>query len=431
MQNMEVCHVGVFSITGGHLLRGETTIGGAKNALLPILAASMLSGGQVLLHQCPRLTDCDNMLRILSTLGCRVEREGRTVSVDPRDAYRWEMSEQLSKQLRSSIFMLGPILGRFRRASVTYPGGCEIGLRPIDLHLKGLRALGVQIREERGRILCDGSRLRAGEVQLDFPSVGATENVMMAAVLAPGRTVISNAAREPEIVDLQSFLNAMGACVRGAGQDVIVIEGVERLGGAEYTIMPDRIVAGTLLIAAAITHGSIRVNNARPDDMRAVLDKLRQAGCAMATGPDWISLSAEGRTLRAVNLSTQPYPGFPTDMQAQFMALCAVADGTSLIVENVFENRFAHAAQLRRMGADILVHQRAAIVRGGKLSGAQVEARDLRGGAALALAALAAEGESRVEHVELIDRGYEAMEETLAGLGACIRREEQTWEEGR
>ena len=426
---MEVCHVGVFSIAGGRRLRGEVTIGGAKNALLPILAATMLTGGEVILDNCARLSDCENMLRILRTLGCAVERRDESVCVDSRGAQGWEMSESLSKQLRSSIFMLGPILGRFRKASVTYPGGCEIGLRPIDLHLKGLRALGVEIHEARGRILCDGSRLHGGEVQLDFPSVGATENVMMAAVLAPGETVISNAAREPEIVDLQNFLRVMGAKVHGAGQDVISIEGVKKLHGARYAVMPDRIVAGTLLAAAAITHGEVCLKNARPDDLRAVLDKLSQAGCLIESGADFIRLSAEGRALRAVNLSTQPYPGFPTDMQAQFMALCTVAEGTSLIVENVFENRFAHAAQLRRMGADILVHQRAAIVRGGSLSGAQVEARDLRGGAALVLAALAAEGESRVERVELIDRGYEALETTLADLGASIRREEQTGEE--
>lgn len=428
---MEVCHVGVFQITGGRRLCGEARISGAKNALLPILAATMLSSGEATLHRCARLSDCDNMLRILSTLGCRVRREGESVWVDPGGAQGWEMTESLSKQLRSSIFMLGPILGRFKKASVTYPGGCEIGLRPIDLHLKGLRALGVQIREARGRILCDGSRLHGGQVQLDFPSVGATENIMMAAVLAPGETVISNAAREPEIVDLQRFLNAMGARVRGAGQGVIVIEGVKRLHGAEHTIMPDRIVAGTLLIAAAMTGGEICLREARAGDLRAVLDKLEQAGCRLSSGRDWITLSADPHALRAIELTTQPYPGFPTDMQAQFMALATVAEGASLIVENVFENRFAHAAQLRRMGAEILVHQRAAIVRGGSLSGAQVEARDLRGGAALVLAALAAEGESRVEHVELIDRGYAALEETLASLGACIRREKQTGEEER
>lgn len=428
---MEVCHVGVFQITGGRRLCGEARISGAKNALLPILAATMLSSGEATLHRCARLSDCDNMLRILSTLGCRVRREGESVWVDPGGAQGWEMTESLSKQLRSSIFMLGPILGRFKKASVTYPGGCEIGLRPIDLHLKGLRALGVQIREARGRILCDGSRLHGGQVQLDFPSVGATENIMMAAVLAPGETVISNAAREPEIVDLQRFLNAMGARVRGAGQGVVVIEGVKRLHGAEHTIMPDRIVAGTLLIAAAMTGGEICLREARARDLGAVLDKLEQAGCRLSSGRDWITLSADPHALRAIELTTQPYPGFPTDMQAQFMALATVAEGTSLIVENVFENRFAHAAQLRRMGAEILVHQRAAIVRGGSLSGAQVEARDLRGGAALVLAALAAEGESRVEHVELIDRGYAALEETLASLGACIRREKQTGEEER
>ena len=415
--------MGAMYMTGGVPLRGEVEIGSAKNALLPILAACVLTAEPVTLRGCARITDVDNMLRILSSLGCRIGRQGRRICVDPGPARGYEMTEALSKRLRSSVFLLGPILSRFRRAVVTYPGGCEIGLRPIDLHLKGLRTLGVRIEEKRGLIYCDGSGLSGAAVQLDFPSVGATENLMMAAVLAPGETVIANAAREPEIVDLQDFLNALGAQVSGAGENVIRIRGVKALHGAEYTPIPDRICAGTLLCAAAMTHGVVTLRGARPDHMGAVLSKLSEAGCALETGADWVRLSAGERMLKPLTVSTQPYPGFPTDLQAQFMALCCTCEGASLIEENLFESRFAHAAELRRMGADITVRGRSALVRGGrKLFGADVEAKDLRGGAALVLAGLCAEGETRVEGVPFIDRGYEALEETLRALGANITR---------
>ena len=410
----------MFLVSGGRRLCGELEVGCAKNAVLPILAAAMLTDTPVTVEDCPDLVDARNMLSILGSLGCRVERRGRDVLLDASRAESHEMPENLSKRLRSSIFMLGPLVARFGRARVSYPGGCEIGQRPIDLHLKGLRALGVQIRETHGMIECDGARLRGADVYLDFPSVGATENVMMAAVLARGRTTIHNAAREPEIRDLQNFINALGGKVRGGGTDCVTVEGVRSLGGARYRPLPDRIVAGTLLAAAAVTRGEVFLRRVCPGDLGAVLDKLRQAGCAVEAEEETIFLRA--RTLKPFEVSTQPFPGFPTDLQAQFMALACAAEGASVIVENVFENRFAHAAQLRRMGADIFLSGRLAVVRGGRLYGAEVQAGDLRGGAALVIAALAAEGESRVENVELIDRGYEHLEDMLAALGANIRR---------
>lgn len=408
-------------LSGGRKLSGVADAGCAKNAVLPILAACLLSGAPVTLTGFPMLTDTRNMLRILETLGCRCALDGREAVIDASKADRYEMPEALSKLLRSSIFMMGPMLGRFRRATVTYPGGCEIGLRPIELHLRGLAALGVVIREAHGMIYLDGENLRGGEVQLDFPSVGATENVMMAGVLARGTTRIHNAAREPEIQDLERFINALGGKVSGAGSDTITVEGVEALGGATYRPITDRIVAGTILAAAAITGGSARVPDAVPGDMGAVLGKLRQAGCRIDTDGPGVYLEAPER-LKPVDISTQPFPGFPTDMQAQLMALAAVADGASVIVENVFENRFTHAPELRRMGAEILVVNRTAVVRGGRLTGARVAAKDLRGGAALVLAGLAAEGVTEIEHVELIDRGYESIERTMSLLGADIRR---------
>ncbi len=408
-------------LSGGRRLHGAACAGCAKNAVLPILAACILSEAPVALSGFPMLTDTHNMLRILETLGCRIALDGATATVDASGADRHEMPEALSKQLRSSIFMMGPMLGRFRRATVTYPGGCEIGLRPIDMHLRGLAALGVDIREAHGMIYLDGGRMRGGEVQLDFPSVGATENVMMAGVLARGVTRIHNAAREPEIIDLERFINALGGRVSGAGSDSITVEGVDALGGATYRPMPDRIIAGTLLTAAAVTGGSVRVLDALPSDMGAVLGKFRQAGCEIDITGEGVLLSAPER-LKPIDVSTQPFPGFPTDMQAQIMALACVADGTSVIVENVFENRFSHASQFRRMGAEILVNNRTAVIRGARLTGARVAARDLRGGAALVLAGLAAEGVTEVEQVELIDRGYESIERTLAALGADIRR---------
>lgn len=410
-------------IHGGRRLTGEWRVHSAKNAVLPIMAASILTGEATRLEGCPELVDVAYMADILRTLGCRIHSGDGALTIDPQGLNRHEMPDALAKKIRSSIFLLGSILARFRKATVTFPGGCEIGLRPIDLHLSGLRQLGVDVREEGGLIRCDGRHMRAGTVHFDYPSVGATENVMMAAVLLKGCTVLSNVAREPEIVDLQNLLNAMGARISGAGTHTVTVEGVERLHGVSYQPMPDRIVAGTLLAAAAATGGDVRLTNVPCRDLYAVFTKLREMGCEIDEEESAASLRAPQRLTAFQQLQTQPHPGFPTDMQAQMLALAAMAKGTSVVVENVFENRFAHAGDLNRMGANVLVNGRTAVVQGVEaLYGAHVTARDLRGGAALVIAGLAARGETLVERAGLIDRGYERLEEMLNALGADICR---------
>ena len=412
-----------FRVLGGEKIEGQVRLQGAKNAVLPIMAAALLPEGETVLRDCPDIRDAHAMAGILKQLGCRCDMAGDEMRIDSAGLHRWEMPEGLSKQIRSSIFLLGPILGKLRRAAVTYPGGCEIGLRPIDLHLKGLRALGVKVQEDGGVIRCDGRDMHAGDVYFDYPSVGATENVMMAAALLPGVTTVHNAAREPEIEDLQRFLNAMGGKVRGAGTQVIQIEGVEKLRGVSYTPIPDRIVGGTLLCAAAVTGGEILLSNIRPADLMPVGDKLTEMGCRIIREEAGMRLCAPKRLKAFSCLQTQPHPGFPTDMQAQMLAAACTAEGTSVIVENVFENRLSHVADLCRMGADIRVSSRTAVVAGvERLHGASVTARDLRGGAALVIAALSAQGESIVENVSLIDRGYARLENILSGLGAKIER---------
>ena len=411
-------------IHGGRRLTGEWRVHSAKNAVLPIMAASILTGEETRLEECPELVDVAYMADILRTLGCRIHSGDGALTIDPQNLNRHEMPDALAKKIRSSIFLLGSILARFRKATVTFPGGCEIGLRPIDLHLSGLRQLGVDVREEGGLIRCDGRHMRAGTVHFDYPSVGATENVMMAAALLKGRTVLSNVAREPEITDLQNFLNAMGARISGAGTHTVTVEGVDRLRGVSYCPMPDRIVAGTLLAAAAATGGDIRLTNVPCRDLYAVFTKVREMGCEIDEGESTVRLRAPQRLTAFQQLQTQPHPGFPTDMQAQMLALAAMAKGTSVVVENVFENRFAHAGDLNRMGANVLVNGRTAVVQGvDMLYGTHVTARDLRGGAALVIAGLAARGETLVERAELIDRGYERLEEMLGALGAEIRRD--------
>ncbi len=419
-------------IRGGRRLDGEWTVHSAKNALLPIMAASILTDDPTILEDCPRLSDIRHMGDILQTLGCDVRREERALRIDPQGLCRHDMPDALAKKIRSSIFLLGPILARFGKATATFPGGCEIGLRPIDLHLSGLRQLGVIVREEGGEIRCDGAAMRAGPVHFDYPSVGATENVMMAAVLLPGVTTLHNAAREPEIADLQRALRFMGAQVSGAGTHIIRVQGVRRLRGIVYRAMPDRIVAGTLLAAAAASGGRICLRNAPVEDMCAIFSKLREMGCTVREAAGEVDLAAPERLTAFQQLQTQPHPGFPTDMQVQMLALAARAQGTSVVVENVFENRFTHAGDLNRMGANVMVNGRTAIVKGvGTLYGARVTARDLRGGAALAIAGLSAQGETVVEHAELIDRGYERLETMLSALGAdVIRHSEQTQELG-
>ncbi|MBE5803365.1 MAG: UDP-N-acetylglucosamine 1-carboxyvinyltransferase [Clostridiales bacterium] len=412
-----------FLVEGGARLEGTLRVDGAKNAVLPILAAAILTEDAVTLEDVPRITDAMHMAEILTILGCRVEQQGKSMMVRSGGLHGWEMPDRLSKQIRSSIFLLGPILARFRKATVTYPGGCEIGLRPIDLHLRGLRSLGVKVSESGGMIYCDGAHMRSGDVYFDYPSVGATENVMMAAALLDGVTAIHNAAREPEIVDLQNFINAMGGDVRGAGSQMIEIRGVKQLRGVRYTPMADRIVAGTLLAAAAITGGEVELTNAPAGDMVAVLSKLREMGCCIHEEPERLHIRAPERLGAFAQLQTQPHPGFPTDMQVQMMALLSVAQGTGVILENVFENRFTHAGDLNRMGARILCSGRTAVVQGvEQLYGARVTARDLRGGAALVLAGLRAQGLTQVDQAHLVDRGYDHLETQLAFLGAKIRR---------
>ena len=415
--------MGFFRVEGGRPLAGSVRVNSAKNAVLPILAASIMTQEEVTLLDCPMISDAHHMADILEILGCRIHRSERTMVIQSSELHNWEMPDSLSKQIRSSIFLLGPILGRFGKATVTYPGGCEIGMRPIDLHLQGLRHLGVTIHEEGGLIHCDGSEMHPADIHFDYPSVGATENVMMAAVLIPGTTTIHNAAREPEIEDLQRFINAMGGCVQGAGTHTICVKGVKELRGAVSRPIPDRIVAGTLLGAAAITGGEIHLDNAPVRDMVAVLAKLREMGCDIRERIGSIDLKAPRRLQAFQQLQTQPHPGFPTDMQVQMLALASVAKGTSIVVENVFENRFTHAGDLNRMGGNIMVNGRMAIIQGVEaLYGTRVNARDLRGGAALVLAGLAAHGVTEVENVHLIDRGYENLEGMLLSLGANIQR---------
>ena len=412
-----------FIIDGGRKLQGEVQAQSAKNTVLPLLAAAVLTDEQVKIRGVPTINDVENMLRILTEVGCAIRREKDCTVIDSSNAVSHEIPARLTKELRSSVFMLGSVLTRFHRAKISYPGGCDIGLRPIDLHLSGLKRLGVRIDEKDGFIHCEAERLVGADILLDFPSVGATENIILAAVKAEGITVIRNAAKEPEIVDLQSFLNAMGARVRGAGGGTIVIEGVKRLHGLEYTPMGDRIEAGTYLIAAASCGGEIEVNGLSCENVAALLHKLRENGCKIHIKNDKIVLSSTGE-LKSVDLvETTPFPGFPTDLQAQYSALCCTASGSTLMVENLFETRYRYAAELKRMGADITVRGRTALIRGvKKLHGASVTAGDLRGGAALVIAALKAEGQSVVMDLSHIDRGYVDMEGKLRKLGAKIRR---------
>ncbi|MBE7080730.1 MAG: UDP-N-acetylglucosamine 1-carboxyvinyltransferase [Clostridiales bacterium] len=412
-----------YIIDGGEKLYGKIRVHSAKNTVLPLLAASVLTDEPVVLRRVPPIVDVENMLRILTEVGCVIKRQKDTAVIDSSNAVSHEIPARLTKELRSSVFMLGSVLTRFHRAKISYPGGCDIGLRPIDLHLAGLKRLGVSIVEKDGYIHCDTDGLKGAEVLLDFPSVGATENIMLAAIKAEGVTVIRNAAKEPEIIDLQRFLNAMGAKVHGAGGGTIVIEGVTRLRGVDYTPIGDRIEAGTYMIATASCGGELEVEGVSAENIAALLHKLRENGCKIYTKNDKIILRSEGR-LKSVDLvETMPFPGFPTDMQAQYAALCCTAKGSTLLVENLFETRYRYAAELKRMGADITVRDRAALIRGVEnLHGASVTAGDLRGGAALVIAALKAEGKSSVLNLSHIDRGYADFEGKLRGLGAKIKR---------
>jgi len=410
-------------IDGGERLTGSIRVHGSKNAALPILAAVTMLGGESILQDVPGLDDVQVMLDILRSLGASVAQSGRVVTVSADAIETTDVPEHLMRQMRSSIFLLGPLLTRFGCVRVSKPGGCTIGTRPIDLHLKGLSLLGAEIVESHGFIECKATRLRGASVFLDLPSVGATENLMMAACLADGETVIGNAAREPEIRDLANFLNHCGARIEGAGEDTICVQGVERLQAREFQVVPDRVVAGTLLLAGAITRGHVQLTNVRPSDLTAVITKLRETGVQVNVSRDILEVKHTGALLAVDRLQTAPFPGFPTDLQAPFMALLTLAQGTSVVSETIFEDRFKHVSELQRMGASIKVDLRTAFVRGVKeLSGAAVEATDLRAGAALVLAGLAAQGPTVIDRVYHIDRGYEAIESQLRDLGARIVR---------
>ena len=411
-------------ITGGERLSGEIRISGAKNATLPILAAALLAEGPVLLENVPHLNDVTTTVKLLRRMGVEIIfHDGTHLEIDAANISEFLAPYELVKTMRASILVLGPLLSRFGRADVSLPGGCAIGARPVNLHVAGLQAMGAKIAIDNGYIRARAERLHGARLILDTVTVTGTENLMMAAVLAKGETLIENAAREPEVVDLADFLCLMGAQIEGAGTDSISIQGVDSLQGTSYSVMPDRIESGTYLVAAAITGGRVRIKRTRPGHLDAVLMKLEEAGADIQRGLDWIELDMGGRRPAAVDIRTAPYPAFPTDMQAQFCALNAVADGTGTVIETVFENRFMHAQELQRMGAELSVEGNTAIIRGvERLAGAPVMATDLRASASLVLAGLVADGVTVVDRIYHIDRGYECIEEKLCQLGAKIRR---------
>jgi UDP-N-acetylglucosamine 1-carboxyvinyltransferase len=411
-------------ITGGVPLEGEVRISGAKNATLPILAGALLADDPVVVANVPHLKDVTTTVELLG-------RMGATVTIDERMRIEVEGSTlkecfapyELVKTMRASILVLGPLVARFGKADISLPGGCAIGARPVNIHIAGLQAMGADITIEGGYIRARADRLHGARLVLDTVTVTGTENLMMAATLADGETIIENAAREPEVIDLANFLIAMGANIQGAGTDKIVIQGVKRLRGTTYDVLPDRIEAGTYLVAGAITRGHVRVKNVRPDHLDAVLAKLEEAGATVGVGDNWIEVDMRGRRPKAVDVRTAPYPAFPTDMQAQFAALNTVADGVGTIIETIFENRFMHMLEMRRLGAEIRLEGNTAIIRGvERLTAAPVMATDLRASASLVLAGLIAEGRTDIERIYHIDRGYEAIEEKLAQLGAQIKR---------
>lgn len=413
-------------ITGGRQLHGEISVQGAKNSALPLMAAALLCEGETVLQNVPQLSDVYAACRILKRLGCRASAEGNTVRIVRESAELYEIPDSDMRAMRSSIMFLGPILGSMKRCTLTMPGGCELGPRPINLHLDAMRAMGVRIREGAGRIFCTAEKLTGAQIHLPIPSVGVTENVLMAAVYAEGETVLTNAACEPEITDLAGFLNQCGAEIRGAGTHTVVIRGGKRLHGTEYRVMPDRIAAMSYLCAGAAAGGAICLKNAAPEDMKSCLDVLEQAGCRIGVCGNTIFLDRTG-PLRAISyIRTMPYPGFPTDAQALISAVLCTAAGTSMLEETIFENRFKHMGELARMGADIRVSGRTAVITGvPALHGASVEAMDLRGGAALAVAAAGAEGETYLSGLHHLDRGYEHFAETFNTLG--IRTERGTF----
>ncbi|HTI96578.1 MAG TPA: UDP-N-acetylglucosamine 1-carboxyvinyltransferase [Rudaea sp.] len=411
-------------ISGGEPLNGDVWISGAKNAVLPILAATLLADEPVSIGNVPHLHDVTTTMELLGQMGVSLTIDERMkIHVDPRTANRYFAPYDLVKTMRASILVLGPLVARFGEADVSLPGGCAIGSRPVDQHIRGLEALGATVSVENGYIKARAKRLRGARIVMDIVTVTGTENIMMAAALAQGTTIIENAAQEPEVVDLAHCINAMGGKISGAGTATIVIDGVERLHGTQYDVLPDRIETGTFLVAGAITGGRVMAKRARPRTLDAVLRKLEEAGAHLNTGEDWIEVDMRGKRPRAVDVTTAPYPAFPTDMQAQFTALNTVAEGVGTITENVFENRFMHVHELERLGADIHLEGNTAVVKGVReMSGAPLMATDLRASACLVLAGLVAKGDTTVDRIYHIDRGYECIEEKLGTLGAKIRR---------
>lgn len=408
-------------VNGGNKLTGEVNVYGAKNAVLPILAATVVGANESAIFNVPDLRDVEVMENILLSLGCNVKRIDKMMWVDSKPLNKIKIPEELVREMRSSIIFMGAMLARTGEVVVSYPGGCEIGPRPIDLHLKGLRELGAIIEESHGFINCKTKGLVGADIQLDYPSVGATENIILAAVRAKGTTTIRNAAREPEIVDLQNYLNKAGAKINGAGTSIIIIEGIEELTDVTHNIMPDRIVAGTYMIASAITEGEVVVKNIVIDHLQAIIAKLREAGAFIYSDNNSLKVIGPKKINAIEMIQTLPYPGFPTDMQAQMMALLSIGNGTSIISETVFENRFKHAEELIRMGANIKTFGKVAIIKGVKnLTGAKTTAKDLRGGACLVLAGLAAKGITEIENIYHIERGYENIHTELKSLGADI-----------
>jgi UDP-N-acetylglucosamine 1-carboxyvinyltransferase len=411
-------------IQGGTVLEGEVRISGAKNATLPILAAALLSEEPVVVGNVPHLQDVTSTIELIGQMGASVTIDERMrIEVDASSVKVFSAPYELVKKMRASILVLGPLVARFGRADVSLPGGCAIGARPVNIHVAGLQAMGADITIENGYIRARSGRLKGARLILDTVTVTGTENLMMAATLADGETVIENAAREPEVVDLANFLISMGAKIKGAGTDKIVVEGVQRLHGTQYEVLPDRIESGTYLVAGAITRGLVRVKNTRPDHLDAVTAKLREAGAKVGIGDNWIEVDMRGKRPRSVDVRTAPYPAFPTDMQAQFAALNTVAEGVGTIIETIFENRFMHMLEMRRLGAEIRLEGNTAIIHGvERLTAAPVMATDLRASASLVLAGLVAEGRTDIERIYHIDRGYEAIEEKLSQLGAQIKR---------
>ena len=410
-----------YIIEGGNKLEGVINASGSKNASLPIIAASILSGKTTTLYNVPNIQDIKITLEILRLLGCNVVRKNGKIIIDSNSINKTEIPRDLMHKLRSSVILAGAIIGRFKKAVFSYPGGCDIGSRPIDLHIKALKKLGINIEEDSGYIICKSDKIIGTDIDLDFPSVGVTENIMLAAVLAEGETVVTNAAMEPEIVDLQNFLNRTGAKISGAGTNIIKIQGVKTLKNVSYNVMPDRIEVGTLLCMVAITGGNAIIKNVNNEDIKLISSKLEETGVKIKQEKGYIEIDAP-KKLKAVDIKTLPYPGFPTDMQSVFGAMLTVAKGTSVIVENIFENRFKYINELKKMGAKASVEGGIAIIKGTKkLNGIEMEATDLRGGAALCTAALVARGESKVNNIEHILRGYENLDKKLQKLNAKIK----------